>query len=133
MQPIRLKQVINAIAAVGLTVGTAIITTALVTSLRIGSSGSTVDNLVSVSQSIDVNSISAASATSSVVSVAGTSVGDTCEVTVTDGDFLSTTSTGRVSCRISASGSATIVFTNTSGTAAFNAGNSTFRILSLSF
>jgi len=95
--------------------------------------GTTIDKIVRTVATVDVASIAANSATSSNVTLTGASVGDECVVSVTAGDFLSTTSTGIVVCKISAADNALLIYRNVSSTAAFNAGASTFSVKATSF
>lgn len=111
----------------------AIVVTALsVSSLTIGG-GTAITKVVRATANVDVQSMAANGTTSTNVTLTGAAVGDECVVSVTAGDYLSTTSTGLVACRISATNNALLIFRNTSSTAAFDAGASTFSVKSTAF
>lgn len=103
------------------------------TSFAIPAAGSPLKGLYRTTASINVDSMAAAQSTSSAVTLTGAAVGDHCGVDVTLGDYWSTTSTGWVRCKITATNTATLYFSNVSGTAAFDAGTSSFSILDFAF
>lgn len=125
-----LAAIAAALAAGGL--GGYLITALATASLTVGSGGTAIDKLLIGSYTINVDSMGAGQATSSPQTLTGASTGDTCEVTVSAGDYESTTSTGRVRCRITATNTATLYFWNSTPTSAFDAGASTFKVLSIS-
>jgi hypothetical protein len=100
--------------------------------LKLGA-GTAIDKHLRTTTSLNVSSMGPAQTTSSPVTLTGAATGDHCNAAVTAGDYLSTTGTGLVACEITASNTATLFFRNTSGTAAFDAGNSTFSIQAWSY
>lgn len=102
-------------------------------SVKIGTSGTTIDGHYRASSSINVDSIAANSATTSAVTVTGAGTSDHCAVEVVSGDFLSTTSTGMVGCKFTSTNTATVYFRNVSSTAAFDAGTSVFSVQAWSY
>lgn len=110
-----------------------VLAAAIFTTVKIGSSGTTIDGHYRTTATINVNAIPASGATSSNVTLTGTVVGDHCNVAVTSGDFLSTTSTGWVNCYISSTSTATLIFRNTMPTSTFDAGSSVFSVNAFSY
>ena len=116
------RKTVNAIiAALSGSIAGAVIT------LSIGG-GTVITKHVRTAAVINVNSMAAGQSTSSRITLTGAAVGDTCLVAVTVGDYLSTTSTGRVGCKILVAATADLFFSNATPTAAFDAGASTFSV-----
>ena len=102
-------------------------------SLKIGTSGTTIDGHFRTTASVNADSIAANGSTTTVMTLTGAGTADHCDVDVTAGDLLSTTSTARVACRITATNTATVYYFNTSSTAAFDAGTSTLSVQAWSY
>lgn len=121
------------LAALAAGVAVLSVAAASVTTLSIGSGGTAIDKIVRTTATVDVSPIPAVSATTTPVTLTGASVNDDCDVTVLSGDYLSTTSTGRVSCRITATNTATVYFLNTAVTSSFDAASSVFAVKAISY
>lgn len=106
---------------------------AIVGTLKIGTGGTIIDGHYRTTLAVNPQSIAANGSTTTVMTLTGTVAGDHCDVNVTDGDLLSTTSTARLSCRITATSTATVFYFNVSSTAAFDAGTSTLSVQGWSY
>jgi len=149
MLPNRMNQVVKALAAVGLTIGTAVITLATVTTLNVTTltattansttasttslvvgSGTPKDKELRATVTIDPASLGWMGASSSVytpAALAGAVANDHCSINSVSGDALSTTSTLNIRCRATTDG-ATLFFHNFA-TSTMNAGSSVFSIV----
>lgn len=122
----------------GLAVFGALTVLALVTvgSLRIGSSGTTIDGHYRTTAAINADAITAGSATTSNITLTGVVVGDHISVSVTAGDLKGSTSTVVLWGSVTATNTVQVVFLNTANTstqASFNAGASTLSIQGWSY
>ena len=103
-------------------------------SLKIGTSGTTIDGHFRATATVNADSIAANGSTSTAVTLTGAVVGDHCHAAVTAGDLIGTTSTiAGLPCRITATSTATVYLNNTSSTAAFDAGTSTLSVQGWSY
>jgi hypothetical protein len=135
MLPNRVNDVARSILAAGVaaivaTVGTFTTlnaTTGILSTLKVGTSGSTMDGSYRATLSVNPASISAGGSTTTVVTVTGAVAGDHCAVNATSGDLWSTTSTAVLSCR-AGTDSATVNYYNATSTAAFDAGTSVLSV-----
>lgn len=102
-------------------------------SVKISSSGTTIDKHVRTTFTVNPDSIAASSATTSAVVLTGAGANDHCAVNSLSGDILSTTSTAMLNCRITAADTATVYYRNVSSTAAFDGGSSVLSIQAWSY
>lgn len=126
-----IRQVLSAgIAAIVATVGTFTTlnaTTGILTTLKVGSSGSTMDGSYRTTLTVNPDSIALGSSTTSAVTLTGAVAGDHCHVVATSGDLSIATTTVRLTC-VTATDSATVNYFNASSTAAVNPGSSVLSI-----
>ena len=101
--------------------------------LAIGAGGSRITGHYRATLAVNPQSIAANGSTTTVMTVTGATTGGHCDVDVTDGDLDGTTSTARLSCRITAADTATVYYRNTSSTAAFDAATSTLSVQAWSY
>lgn len=132
---------VTAILAVGATIGvlnattgtiTTLTTTTLTASTVAVGGGTALDKLVRTTATVNASAIAAQSGTSSAHTLTGAVSGDHCDVAVTQGDLRSTTSSAFLSCFISASDVATVLYRN-SASSTFDAGSSVISIEARSY
>lgn len=101
--------------------------------ISIGVGGTRIDGHYRATLTVNPDSIAANGATTSQVTVTGAASGDHCDVAATSGDIMGTTSTAVLTCRVTASNTATVYYRNVSSTAAFDAGTSVLSIQAWSY
>lgn len=117
-----LNRGLSVFAAIAATVG-----------LVIGVGGTRITGHYRASLAVNPESIAANGATTTVMTVTGAATTSHCNVGVTSGDLLSTTSTARLTCKFTAADTATVYYINTSSTAAFDAATSTVSVQGWSY
>jgi len=126
--PLRENAVVKALAAVGLTIGTALVTLATITTLNVSyftlGGGTQLDKVWSATTTINVDSLPAGIATSSNMTITGASLGDACSATVVTGDLAGTTSSASILCYVSSADTIRFIYRNTNATGSFDAGSS---------
>lgn len=122
MTPSFFKRGLSVFAIIAATVG-----------IAIGVGGTRITGHYRATLAVDPQSIAANGSTTTVMTVTGASTGGHCNVNVTSGDLDGTTSTARLTCRVTAADTATVYYYNTSSTAAFDAGNSTLSVQAWSY
>lgn len=123
--------VITTLTVATLTVTTLTATTLSASSFTLGG-GTAMDKIVRTTAVVNADAIPAQSGTSSAHTLTGAASGDHCGVSVTQGDLRSTTSSAFISCFISASDVATVLYRN-SASSTFDAGASTLTIEARSY
>lgn len=96
--------------------------------VKIGTNGTQINGHFRATSSYNMLSLAANNSTTTSVTVTGALAGDHCDVNVTSGDLLSTTSTARLACRFTATSTATVYVFNASSTAAFDPATSTLSV-----
>lgn len=95
--------------------------------------GTSVDKILSTSYTANVDAIPALSGTSSNHTLTGAATGDDCAVTAISGDFISTTSTASLNCRVVSANNVSVFYRNLVATSTFDGGTSDFRISTQSY
>jgi len=96
--------------------------------------GTAMDKVLRTTVTVNPNSLAAGGSTSTVLALTGVATADHCLVNSTSGDLAGTTSTAQISCRFTATDTATIYYYNATGTSAFDAGpNNVLSVVGLSF
>lgn len=106
---------------------------AITVGISIGVGGTRIDGHFRTTVSVNPDSIAANGATTTAVTLTGVSSGDHCDVSVTAGDLMGTTSTAMLDCKVTASNVATVYYRNVSSTAAYDAGISTLSVQGWSY